>query len=214
MAMQGCDSSKIWVTRNGIDPSRFKGKPDKIYGQVIFPSSPDRGLDHALAIMDIVVKEIPEATLQVFYGTDNMRKSGMIAQAEKLEQMLKERPYVKYHGNVQQDELAKHFMDSEVWLYPAHFIETFCITALEAMASKCYPIATNIGALQNTIGQFAELGMADLFDERAETVSVQQKYAGAVIDAIKEQKWRKIDYPIEKLTWESVASEWVKHFEL
>ena len=215
MAMQGVDESKVWITRNGIDPKRFEGKKmDKIYGQVMFPSSPDRGLDQALQIMDIVVKEIPEASLHVFYGFDNMRKSGMNAQADKIEAELKARPYVKFHGNIQQDKLAEFFMESEVWLYPASFIETFCITALEAMASKCYPIATRIGALQNTVGQFAEIGMADLFDERAETLGSQQKYAQAVIDAIKEQKWKKIDYPIEKLTWQTVAKEWKEKFAL
>jgi len=214
-AMQGVDPKKVWVTRNGIDPKRFEGKkPNKIYGQVMFPSSPDRGLDQAMQIMDLVIKEIPEATLQVFYGTDNMRKGGMLAQAEKIEAEMKSRPYVKYHGNIQQDKLADHFLESEVWLYPASFIETFCITALEAMASKCYPVATSIGALTNTIGTFADLGMADLFDERADTLGNQQKYAEAVIAAIKEQKWRKIDYPIEKLTWEQVATEWVNHFNL
>lgn len=215
IAMQGVNFDKVWITRNGIDPGRFNGKKaDKIYGQVIFPSSPDRGLDQALQIMDIVVKEIPEASLHVFYGTDNMRKSGMVAQAEKIEADLRSRPYVKYHGNVQQDELARHFMESEVWLYPASFIETYCITALEAMASKCYPVATSIGALENTVGQFAKLGMADLIEERAETLSVQQQYAKAVIDAIKEQKWKKIDYPLTNISWQSVAKEWVDHFNL
>jgi len=215
MAMQGVTADKIWVTRNGIDPKRFEGKKlDKVYGKVMFPSSPDRGLDQALLIMDMVVKEIPEATLDVFYGTDNMRKMGMTAQAEKIEAELRARPYVKYHGNVQQDVLADHFMQSEVWLYPAHFIETFCITALESMASKCYPVATAIGALKNTIGQFSELGMADLFHERADNVANQEKYAKAVIDAIKEQKWRKIDYPLDKISWESVAKDWVEKFSL
>ncbi len=215
MAMQGVREDKIWITRNGIDPDRFLNKEiSKIKGKVMFPSSPDRGLDQALQIMDLVVKEIPEATLHVFYGTDNMRKMGMIAQAEKIEAQLKEKSYVKYHGNVQQDELAKHFLEAECWLYPASFIETFGIVALEAMAGKAYPVATRIGALQNTVGQFADLGMADLFDERAETLATQQKYAKAVVDAIRESKWQKIDYPLEKISWRSVANDWINHFGL
>lgn len=215
MAMQGVDDSKVWVTRNGIDPKRFHGKKaNKIYGQVIFSSSPDRGLDKAMAIMDLVVKEIPEATLHVFYGTDNMRKMGMTAKADAIEAEMKARPYLIYHGNVQQDVLADKFLESEVWLYPASFIETYAITAIEAMAGRCYPVATAIGALTNTVGQFAKLGMADLFEERADTVGNQQAYAKAVIEAIKEQKWKKIDYPIDKISWESVAQDWVKKFEL
>jgi len=216
MAMQGVPSKKIWVTRNGIDPARFKdvGSIEKIPGKVMFPSSPDRGLLEALAIMDEVVKEIPHAELHVFYGCDNMRKMGMTQLADRIEAELKERPYVKYHGNVQQDVLAMHFMESEIWLYPASFIETFCITAIEAMAARCYPVATAIGALVNTVGQFAKLGMADLLDERAVTVGAQQLYAQRVISALKEKKWQKIDYDTESLSWESVAKEWIAHFDL
>lgn len=215
MAMQGVKPEKIWVSRNGIDPARFQGKNiAKQNGKVIFPSSPDRGLNLAMQIMDKVVETLPYAELHVFYGTDNMRKMGMVAQADKLESEMRARPYVKYHGNMQQDKLAEHFLSSDVWLYPATFIETFCITALEAMAASCYPVATKIGALENTVGQFAELGMADLFDERAETELSQAKYVDAVVAAVTEEKWKKIDYPISKLSWESVAAEWVEHFKL
>ncbi len=105
-------------------------------------------------------------------------------------------------------------MESEVWLYPAHFIETFCITALEAMASKCYPIATSIGALKNTIGEFDKLGMACLINERADTAVMQQHYALFVVDAIKQQKWRTIEYPLSKISWESVARDWINRFNL
>lgn len=214
MAMQGVKADKIWVTRNGIDPDRFHPNIVKNKAKVIFPSSPDRGLVWAMQILDHVKKEIPDLELHTFYGFDNMRKMGMIDQVNKIEAEMRARPWVKAHGNVQQDLLAKEFMESSVWLYPADFIETYCITALEAMASKCYPVATRIGALQNTIGQFADLGMADLFEERAETAENQKLYADAVINAIKEEKWKKIDYPIENLSWESVAKEWVAHFKL
>lgn len=214
MAMQGVKEDKIWVSRNGIDPARFKAEITKKPAKVIFPSSPDRGLVWAMQILDEVKKEIPELELHTFYGFDNMRKMGMHDQANKIESEMLSRPWVKAHGNVQQDLLAEHFMDSEVWLYPADFIETYCITALESMASKCYPVATRIGALENTIGQFADMGMADLFDERADSVGNQKVYADAVVAAIREQKWKKIDYPVQNLSWESVAREWVEHFKL
>ena len=216
-AMQGVPPEKMWVSRNGIDPTRFKDVHgvNKVSGKVIFPSSPDRGLMEALKIMDHVVKDIPLATLHVFYGFDNMRKSNMRDLADMLEGECEKRSYVHFHGNVQQNELARHFMESEVWLYPASFIETYCITALESIASRCYPIATNIGALQNTVGQFAERGLATLLDERAIDSEQNIKlYADHVKKAIEGGYWQKIDAAIQQYSWESVAKEWIEHFGL
>lgn len=216
MAMQAVPENKIWVTRNGIDTARFEGlgATPKKPGKVMFPSSPDRGLKWSMEIMDEVVKECPEAGLHVFYGFSNMRKMGQNEIADKLEAEMAKRPWVKFHGNVQQDELARQFAESEVWLYPADFIETFCITALESMAGRCWPVATRIGALQNTIGQFADIGMADLIDEKADTEGHKQIYVQKVIEAIKEKKYTRIDYPIEKLSWKSVAEEWIEKLGL
>lgn len=214
-AMQGVSPDKVWVSRNGIDPTRFEDANSvcKVPGKVMFPSSPDRGLLEAMQIMDKV--ENPDKSLHVFYGFDNMMKGP--PQMQELAKMLKaeidKRDYVKFHGNVQQNELASHFMESEVWLYPADFIETYCITALEAIASRCYPVATNIGALQNTVGQFADMGSADLLDERAKEGHIDL-YAQKVDDALWNQKWEKIDVPLTNYSWESVAKEWIDHFGL
>lgn len=214
-AMQGVSSDKIWLTRNGIDPERFRNKEiKKQYAKVIWPSSPDRGLNWALDILDDVYKEIPELELHIFYGTDNLRKGGMVAQADALEAMIKARPYAIYHGNQQQEILAKHFMESEVWLYSAHFYETFCISALESLASKCFPIVTDLAALKNTLSPYAKKGQAIIIEGYAETKPKQLEYAREVIDAIKQSKWKNIEIDLDSISWESVALDWMNHFSL
>lgn len=213
--IQGVSGEKIWISRNGIRPERFDHlkMPVKQYGKVIWPNSPDRGLDYAMLVMDKVREVIPGAELHVFYGLENLRKYGMDELAVKLEAMMKERPWVKYHGNVDQVTLADEMASSEVWLYTANFIETFCITALEALACKTYPIARKMGALQNTLADAAAGGMAYLRDRETGPDDIAD-WASDVVTAIELKNYQEIDYDIQKHSWKSVAEDWVKEMDL
>lgn len=210
-SMLGVPYEKILVTRNGIDPSKFVNQEfNKQHGKVIFSSSPDRGLEMAIRVMDEVVKSIPEAELHIFYGFDNMRKMGMDAEIEAIERLIYSRKWIKFHGNTQQNKLMKEMQSSEVWLYPTNFNETFCITALEMLANKVYPVCRSVGALQNTLADAYSKGQASLLDDLCETDEAIAKYAEQVIKAINEKKWTNVELPIEKHDWKQVAHEWVE----
>ncbi len=215
--MQGIPTEKIQVTRNGIDPTRF-GNVDNVEKNpysVVFPSSPDRGLDRAINICERAreISGLP-IELNVFYGFDNLRKYGMGEMADRLERACNERDWINYHGNVEQRVLAGHMMRSSAWLYPADFIETFCITAIEALSAKCYPVAREIGALKNTLRGAYESGMADLIFEDAVTPKEVDMWAEALIDAIEQEKWKKIDVSGLDFSWESVANEFMEFMDL
>lgn len=208
-AMQGISDDKIILTRNGIDPSRFTGKSVKNPNKIIFPSSPDRGLDRSIKIVELARYEKPDLELHVFYGFDNLRKYGLSEMADKLEKMISERPWVKYHGFTEQKELAHHMEESSVWLYPANFIESFCITAIEALAAGCYPLVREIGALQDTLKWASDNGMATLLDFNCETDVEYKTWAKSLVDIIDNKSWEKIKVNPSVYSWESVAKEWV-----
>lgn len=216
-AMQGVDERKIFVSRNGIDPERFKNQVAvKEYARVIHSSSPDRGLVHILKIMDLVKEEIPEATLHAFYGFDNMKKYGLADHAELLERMIKERPWVTMHGNVRQDVLRDEFLKSDVWLYMSEhvtgpFCETSCITAMEALLTKTYPVVRKIGALKDTLFDADERGMCDLHDIDPRGY---RKWADITIAAIKEKRWQNMSFNPDKYSWLSIAREWQQRYSL
>jgi glycosyltransferase involved in cell wall biosynthesis len=156
---KGVPEEKIHVTRDGIDLSRFEGKPRKIPGRIVYSSSPDRGLEMLLDLLPMIQKEVPEAEVHIFYGFENWEKSarannnqGQIALIEKLKKKFGE-PGICYRGRVGQKTLAREFMKAELWAYPTWFTETFCITACEAMASGTPVVTTNIGALETTVGE-------------------------------------------------------------
>ncbi len=204
--MFGAPKEKVWVTGNGINPARFSSeKPFKTYGKVVFSSSPDRGLEKAIRVMDLVTKVVPEATLHVYYGFDNMRKNGKGEQADYLTRMALERPWVKLHGNTEQSKLTKELEAACVWLYPADFLETYCITAIEMLCCKVYPVVRNWGALPDTL-KGAHCSILDTEQE--------SEYASHVIDALMQHKWEKIEAKPEDYSWEKVAKTWVEFMRL
>ncbi len=200
--MFGVPESKIWVSRNGINPERFKDvQRHKQLGKVIFSSSPDRGLDRAIGVMDEVIKTLPAAELHCFYGFDNLIKAGRKDVVDRLKALVETRPYVKFHGNVSQTELTQEMASSQVWLYPTDFQETFCITALEAVACGTWPVVRAFGALPETLAPYS----CDVLESEN-----TQDYAWAVLAAMQHEKYNRVECDLSKISWESVAAEWIE----
>ena len=71
----------------------------------------------------------------------------------ELYEELKTLPNVEYSQAVDQEELVSHYQDSAFFIHPNIWEETFCVSMTEAMKCGCYPIITNIGALQEVAGE-------------------------------------------------------------
>lgn len=208
MAMQGVPDDKIIVTRNGIKADSFFAANPKDQNMVIFPSSPDRGLDRAMWIMDRVTKVHPELKLHVYYGFDNLYKYGLASMADNLKKMAAERPYVVLKGFTPQPRLHDDYKRAVMWLHPANFIETFCITAIETLSAGCYPLTRRLGALQDTLAVAEKEGMATMLDCDAVTETELDHWANAFLDAYAQKRWQNVHVDPRKFSWESVATEW------
>lgn len=208
-------NDKIAVTRNGIEPSRWDTpKVQKNPNKVIFSSSPDRGLDRAIQVMDSVHKELEGTEIHCFYGFDGMRLMGKHDDVARLEKMIADRPWVKMHGNITQTELTKHFNEAAVWLYPTSFLETYCITAIEALCSGVYPVVRKYGGLADTLKEAADKGMATLVDLDCNDESSRAVYARHVINALTQKKWESVVASPEHFSWHNVAMEWTELMSL
>lgn len=204
-------AEKIIVTSNGIKPERFMTpRRPKEFGKIVYSSSPDRGLDRAIAVMDEVVKVVPEAKLHVYYGFENMHKMGMGAQADDLKRLALSKPYVVFHGNIPQSELTKEFETACVWLYPTNFLETYCITAVEAICSGVYPVVRKWGGLQDTLRIAAANGMAAMLDSDCLTKDQIKLYADTVTSALQNKLWENVHVDPEQFSWEGVARSWIE----
>lgn len=147
-------TANIIVSGNGIDPERFEQKIERIPHRMIYAQSPDRGLDQVLQLFPMIKQRYPDATLEVFYGFEMARKRNpqFIAGIEQLAHQ----DGVTLHGRVNQDRLAEEYLKADVLLYPAvtpdgsNFMETYCISVVEALAAGCFPITADHGALRET----------------------------------------------------------------
>lgn len=133
----------------------------KIYGKMVFSSSPDRGLATIVYLLPFIKEHVPELTLDIFYGTDLWRSvcvsrndtAGLKA-IDELMKAIELLPYVKYHGKIPEPQLAKEQLSSYCWLYFDGFHETHCITAKQFQLAATPSVTSNIGALETTVGEY------------------------------------------------------------
>lgn len=219
MGKKGISKDKIIVTRNGITPEKFVfDRPQKNPNKFVYMSSPDRGLYGAILTVDEVRKTYPDVTLDVYYGLGNLRKYGHIELADKIDALIKDRPWVKVHDFTEQKQMYREVSDAAVWIHPATFIETYCITAIEMLALGIYPVSRRFGALRDTLKAAEAKGQATLIDSLNISHYITEEeikdYAKACCDAIEHKKWRNIDFDLNENSWHAIARSWVEFMGL
>lgn len=150
--------------QNGIDPNEFP-PPDesqRVPTRAVYFSSPDRGLETLLDLWPLVRAQVPEATLDVFYGFGSARRmsSANVEHRESLKAMERRvmariaelTPHgVTMRGGVSHPELHDFLRTCGVWAYShgpeRSAVETFCISSAKALACGVWPVTTDNGAL-------------------------------------------------------------------
>jgi glycosyltransferase involved in cell wall biosynthesis len=206
---------QIVVTSNGLDFTRFDKDIKKDRYQMIYSSSPDRGLELLLSLFPKVKEQVPEAKLDIYYGFENFRDQEYV---KKMLGIIKNTKGVTYHGRVGQDELAEAFLGSTIWAYPTWFQETYCITALEAMASKCVPVTSSYWGLIDTVKDGGILLPMNDDSNTVLTPAYQDKWISECVslfkddDYLKEWQVKGLDR-VKRFTWDKVASQWDQYFK-
>ena len=145
----------------GIDFQKFK--TDKIMlkqqYKFIYSSFPNRGLLPLLQMWPKIVAFQPMASLHIYSDVNgkwvNEVQGEMMQQIKELMKSYNAEEHnmnIYYHGWVNKQTLANAWLTSDVWFYPCTFMETFCLTALEAALTKTLVITNHLAALQNTVG--------------------------------------------------------------
>jgi hypothetical protein len=135
-----------------IDINQYKQKYKFIYS-----SYPNRGLLELLQMWPEIYSFQPKATLHIYSNVENewsnqVEPDKMLQIKQLLYPYLEKDIGVHYYGWVSKKKLAEAWKTSQYWLYPCTFMETFCLTALEAAKSKTLAITNNLAALKNTVG--------------------------------------------------------------
>jgi hypothetical protein len=131
----------------------------KIHYSFIYSSFPNRGLLQLLQMWKHIYQKEPRATLHIYSDVDNEWSNkvepGKMHQIRDLLQQYKSDKSgfgIHYHGWVKKAVLEDAWKTADIWFYPCTFMETFCLTALEAAKSKTFVITNDLAALQNTVG--------------------------------------------------------------
>lgn len=173
-----------------------------------------RGLECLLGMWPQIREQVPDATLDVYYGW----QSWVSAQGEdalyhricnQLE-ALKDQG-VTEHGRVSHVELAERMRETCVWAYPTQFEEINCITALKANMAGCKPVVTDVGALKETAGPNA------VFVESKRIYNddySKAKFVKAIVDALQnpqsdEDIQRQKDWA-QDYEWSRIAKQWAE----
>lgn len=167
-----------------------------------------RGLECLLDMWLKIREQVPDATLDVYYGWESWvgleGEDDFYHRMEEKFAKLKD-DGVTVHGRVSHEELAKAMKEIQVWAYPTQFTEIHCITALKAQEAGCYPVTTNVAALDETVQSGDKLATQKIYIDEYQ----QQKFIKKVVAALKEGK---TGTPVPGCDWSDVALEW--HTEL
>ena len=144
------------VIKNGTSnfPKRKiykKGDPVKL----IHHCTPWRGLNVLLAAMQEI--KDPNITLDVYSSTQvygDAFKNANDDEFKPLYEQAKQLPNVNYIGYKPNEYILEHMTDYDMFVYPSVFEETFCASALEALASGVHVITNNFGALYETCAEW------------------------------------------------------------
>ena len=199
---------KMEVIGNGFNQSAwtfnatsFQETLKKDEMSFIYTSSPKRGLRWLIPFFPKIRAKYPNATLHIYRGDDELTD-----EEKKTFPELKDQG-IFYHGGLENAKLAKEFLRCQFWLYPTDFSETFCISALEAMAGECLCICTNLAALTEIV---ADRGI--LLNKKVYTAEYEQEIFSAIENALKrkEELSNKARTWALQQTWEQRAVQWDK----
>ena len=219
----GLEKDKTFILRNAISPlfynlfdkkesiSQLKKSEDTIF----YSSTPFRGLDILIDIFPYIKEKIPDVKLKVFsclktyqVDNDNDNYRYLYKQCEAING-------IEYIGSLSQSELAPHLKRASILAYPNSFEETSCISVMEALASGCGVVTSELGALPETCSGFASLikgkpgseNYKKKFIDEIELMYKSFKYG----DCSLESKLRsQVDYFLLNNNWNKRATELIE----
>jgi glycosyltransferase involved in cell wall biosynthesis len=128
----------------------YKELTEKVPGQCIFCSIPDRGVMQLQAAWPLIAREVPEANLVITSDWRLWVDWADESMIQKYKLAFAHHPRVSYFGAIKRRELVKLQQQSQLMLFPCIYEELFCISAGECQVAGAYPITSDMGALPTT----------------------------------------------------------------
>lgn len=228
---------KTQILRNAIAPAfaqQFAAAENIISHKLnppvlAYTSTPFRGLDLLLDIFPQIRQAYPGTRLKVFSSKKVYQLPQSVDESEYggLYRQCREMDGVDYMGSISQPELAQELRSVSVLAYANTFAETSCIAVMEAMASGCQVVTSDLAALPETTAGYGRLvsvadvqGFSDVrdwrFSQRQDWKAYGKRFVRATLEVLGNYYRQEIhlrqmvDYINHACTWEVRAHEWVE----
>lgn len=152
-------ADRIRILRNAIGPA-FAGRapaPRPWPPVLAYTSTPFRGLDLLLEAFPRIRAAVPGTVLRVFSSMGVYQVAREQDPHTTLYERCRTMEGVEYIGSLPQPELAEALQGVSMLAYPNSFAETSCISVMEALASGCTVVTSELGALPETAGGWGHL---------------------------------------------------------
>ena len=123
---------------------------------------------------------------------------------------------IYYYGWVNKQILAEAWSTADIWFYPCTFMETFCLTALEAALTKTLVITNNLAALENTVGNRGVIIKGEPMDTQWQEKALLKikKYLDPANKTLKNELIERNFEWASKLSWASQAKKLLDEYIL
>lgn len=192
--------------------------------QIIYASSPDRGLKLLLEQWYRIIERVPDAELKIAYGFENTNKIIELMGGESAYHQgfrdsitrLMKQPGVTWLGRLTQGELYEEWFKSNIWAYPNSFAETSCITCMDAQACGTIPITNNLWAVGENVSKTA---VGKVFPAQPQDdILVRTYFIEQIINSLKypignAPRYKHAKNAIAKFDWKVIADQWKNWIE-
>jgi FkbM family methyltransferase len=124
---------------------------------LLYSSAPFRGLDVLLRAFPAIDASVPGSTARIYASMAVYQKDGENDEYHALYERCRRLSGVEYYGSVNQPALAAALSKADILSFPSTYAETSCVTVMEAMASGCIVVCSDLGALRETSAGFGYL---------------------------------------------------------
>lgn len=203
------DQNRFIVLKNAIIPIPCHKKPQgKI--KLIYTSVPQRGLDVLYYAFEKLSNKY-DIELDVFssykiYGVPDVDKV-----YSQILNKVKEHPKINYYGTVSNNTIRQALQNSHIFAYPSTFLETSCISLIEAMSAGCICVHSDIAALPETSAGYTQ--MYQYPKNKKEHVEVfEYELEKAILSVDTSTQEQKL-FADSTYSWDTRAAEWDQYLK-
>lgn len=141
--------SKTVVIQNAILPIETSKKPDDKVN-IIYHTTPHRGLNILVPVFEKLAERYEDIHLDVYssFAIYGWEKRDEIF--KELFEVIEKHPQMTYHGFKPNDEVREALNKAHIYAYPNSWMETSCLSLIEAMSAEVLCVHPDYGALPET----------------------------------------------------------------